>query len=383
MTTVNIAIVGLGQRGLQHLNALWQLDEARIVALCDPYPDNLVESKLQRFVDGFSIEGVRTYSAFADLLAAGGFDALYFAIPPSLHQGELLQAANTGIHLFAEKPVSLYLDEALEMDRAIREAGIIATVGFQQRHDNWHGEVRDFLADKRLLMITYVVNGTLESHSTKHTHTETVGGPQNRVWTANRAWSGSTVVEGGIHQTDLMRYWAGDIAWTEARYIHRPDDDIEDGGDNPDAYSVTYGFESGAIGHLIISRLRKTFWSDNYHDIMWDRGHLKIDRDGPVAYYYDGPYPPPEGKVDPTSLRHDLDLGPRNNTTLEIARAFVQAVADQSESPLLNTFTSSLNSHAAVLGANISDQLDGQRIDLKELLHSDEYSQYRKKPAES
>ena len=160
MTTVNIAIVGLGQRGLQHLNALWQLDEARIVALCDPYPDNLVESRLQRFVDGFSIEGVRTYSAFADLLAAGGFDALYFAIPPSLHQGELLQAANTGIHLFAEKPVSLYLDEALEMDRAIREAGIIATVGFQQRHDNWHGEVRDFLADKRLLMITYVVNGT-------------------------------------------------------------------------------------------------------------------------------------------------------------------------------------------------------------------------------
>ena len=380
MATVNIAIVGLGQRGLQHLNALWQLDEARIVALCDPYPDNLVEAKLQRFVDGFSTGGIRTYSAFADLLAAGGFDALYFAIPPSLHQGELLQAASAGIHLFAEKPVSLYLDEALAMDRAICEAGIIATVGFQQRHDNWHSGVRDFLADKRLLMITYVVNGTLESHSTKHTHTETVGGPQNRVWTANRAWSGSTVVEAGIHQTDLMRFWGGDIAWTEARYIHRPDDDIADGGDNPDAYSVTYGFESGAIGHLIISRLRKTFWGDNYHDIMWDRGHLKLDRDGPIAYYYDGPYPPPEGKVDPTGLRHDLNLGPRNDTTLAIARAFVQAVADQSESPLLNTFTSSLNSHAAVLGANISDQLNGQRIDLKDLLHSDQYSQFRQKP---
>ncbi len=384
MTTVSIAVVGLGQRGLQHLNALWQLDEARIVALCDPFAGNLAENKIQQFVEGFSLDGIRTYGTFADLLTAGGFDAIYFAIPPSLHRGELLQAAQAGIHLFAEKPVSLFLDEMLEMERTIREAGIISTVGFQQRHDNWHIGIRNFLADKRLLMMTYVVNSTLESHSTKHTHTETVGGPQNRVWTANRAWSGSTVVEAGIHQTDLMRFWAGDIAWTEARYIQRAADDIEDGGDNPDAYSVTYGFESGAIAHLIMSRLRKTFWGDNYHDIMWDRGHLKTDDgNGPVAYYYDGPYPPPEGKVDSTALGHDLDLGPRNNTTLEIARAFVTAVGTKSEDPLLNTFTSSLNSHAAVLGANISDQLDGQRINLKDLLHSDEYREFRKKPTKA
>ncbi len=384
MTTVSIAVVGLGQRGLQHLNALWHLDEAHIVALCDPFADNLAENKIQQFVEGFSLDGIRTYGTFADLLTAGDFDAIYFAIPPSLHRGELLQAAQAGIHLFAEKPVSLFLDEMLEMERTIREAGIISTVGFQQRHDNWHIGIRNFLADKRLLMMTYVVNRTLEEHSTKPTHTETLGGPQNRVWTANRAWSGSTVVEAGIHQTDLMRFWAGDIAWTEARYMQRAADDIEDGGDNPDAYSVTYGFESGAIAHLIMSRLRKTFWGDNYHDIMWDRGHLKIDGgNGPVAYYYDGPYPPPEGKVDPTALSHDLDLGPRNNTTLEIARAFVTAVGTKSEDPLLNTFTSSLNSHAAVLGANISDQLDGQRINLKDLLYSDDYHAFRKKPTKA
>ena len=382
MTKINIGIVGLGQRGLQHLNALWQLDEARIVALCDPFPENLDEAKLQKFVNGFSLDEIRTYGTFTELLAGGGFDALYFAIPPSLHQGELIQAARKGIHLFAEKPVSLYLDEMLEMERAIRESGIIATVGFQQRHDNWHIGVRDFLADKRLLMMTHVINSTLESHSTKHTHTETVGGPQNRIWTANRDWSGTTVVEAGIHQTDLMRFWAGDIAWTEARYLHRASDDIEDGGDNPDAYSVTYGFKSGMIANLILSRLRKTFWGDSYQDIMWDRGHLKLAAEGPIAYYYDGPYPPPGGQVDPQALRHDLDLGPRNDSTLEIARAFVQSVREQSTSPLLNTFSSSINSHAAVLGANISDQLGGKRVILEDLLYSDEYRATREKPTQ-
>jgi|GEM_PF-2902512 len=43
---VTIAVTGIGQRGLQHLHTLWSLQDrglARIVALCDPYEDNLSE----------------------------------------------------------------------------------------------------------------------------------------------------------------------------------------------------------------------------------------------------------------------------------------------------------------------------------------------------
>jgi predicted dehydrogenase len=187
MSAVKIGIVGLGQRGLQHLNSLWRIADADIVALCDPTPDNLSEEKIRRYVDGFHMGAIRTYDNFSDFFNAGGLDAIYFAIPPSLHDGEVLRAAEKGLHLFVEKPVSLYLDEALEMQHAIDKAGIIATVGFNQRHDNWHDGVRDFLKSKRLVMMTYVVNGTLESHSVKHTRTEAVGGPQNRVWAANRS----------------------------------------------------------------------------------------------------------------------------------------------------------------------------------------------------
>jgi predicted dehydrogenase len=382
MSAVKIGIVGLGQRGLQHLNSLWKVEDAEVVALCDPTADNLAEKKIAGYVDGFHMGDIKTYTNFSDFFTGSRLDAIYFAIPPSLHEGEILQAAERGVHLFVEKPVSLFLDEALEMERVIERSGIIATVGFNQRHDSWHTGIREFLADKRLVMITDVVNGTLESHSVKHTRTEAVGGPQNRVWAANRSWSGGTIVEAGIHQTDLMRYWAGDIDWVEARYIHRDAEDIEDGGDNPYAYSVTYGFSSGVIANLMMSRLRKTFWGDAYQDIIWDRGHLKLEKDGPVAYYYDGPYPP-EGAVDQEALRHPLSLGPRNNNTLEISRSFVQAVKEQSSVPLLNTFSSSINSHAAVLGANVSDALDGQRVVLSDLLTSDAYARFRQKPSHS
>jgi hypothetical protein len=98
-----------------------------------------------------------------------------------------------------------------------------------------------------------------------------------------------------------------------------------------------------------------------------------------VAYYYEGPYPPP-GKVDPAALRHPLPAGPRGDTTLAINQAFVGAALAGDASPLLNTFSSSLNSHAAVLGANLSDQLGGEKVDLAELLNHPKYAAFRKKP---
>ena len=376
--TVRVGLVGIGQRGLQHLDALWKIPAAQVTALCDPFADNLAEDKIKKYVDGFCLDGIDTFARFADLLVAD-VDAIYFCIPPGRHQGEVIAAAERGKHVFVEKPVSLFLDEAIEMHRAIDRAGVLATVGFQQRHDHWHSTMKDFLATKRLVMMTVVTNGSLESHSVKHTHTGEIGGPQNRVWAANLAWSGSTVVEAGIHPLDLMRYWAGDVAWTEARYMHRDPDDIEDGGDNPNGYSVTFGFDSGAIANLILTRLRKTFWGDSYQDIVWDRGHLKIEAEGPVAYYYDGPYPPAD-RIDPAALRHPLATGARNDSNLAINQAFVDAVCRGSKEPLLNTFSSSMNSLAAVLAANVSDQLDGRRVVLDELLESEEYAPFRKKP---
>ncbi len=377
---VRIGLVGLGQRGLQHLSSLVNIENAQLVALCDPFPENLEETKIQQYVSNFRLSGIHTYTRFDDMLAAGGLDAIYFCIPPGRHNGELIRTAAAGIHIFAEKPVSLFLDEAMEMNQAIEKAGVIATVGFNQRHDNWHTAVHDFLKDKRLIMATWVVNSSLEGHSTKHTHTEGLGGPENRIWTANMAWSGASVVEGGIHQLDLMRYWAGDVAWVQANYIHRKAHDIEDGGDNPYGYSVRFGFASGMIGNLLITRLRKTFYSDGYDGIIWDHGHIKLESKGPVAYYYEGPYPPTT-PIDPQALRHPLTTTTRNNNTLAISEAFITAVATQDQGPLLNTFTSSMNSLAAVLGANISDQLGGQSVDLTEIWNSPQYAQFRCKPS--
>lgn len=376
---VRIGMVGLGQRGLQHLKALWKIEDANIIALCDPFADNLEPEKISRFVEGYSSVGIETYTAFGDMLAAGGLDAIYFCIPPNRHSGEVIAAVGAGIHVFVEKPVSLYYDEAIAMESAIHESGVIGTVGFNLRHDPKNEAIRDFVQDRRLVMGTAVVSGTLESHSAKHTRTEELGGPSNRVWAASAAWSGTTVVESGIHQLDTMRYWAGDVAWTRADYVHRDPEDIEDGGDNPYAYSVTFGFESGLLFNLLLARLRKTFFSDGYASLMWDHGHLKVEGPEVAAYYYDGPYPPassPSGG----ELRHILPLPAEREATFHINQCFVDAVSQGDRNILRNTFTSSMNSHSAVLAANLSDQLGGRKIYLNDFATNAEFADFRRKP---
>ena len=377
---IEVGVVGLGQRGLQHLKALWALSQSggvRIVTICDAFEANLDEEKILSFVPGMTFDGIRKTTDFNEALAAGP-RALYFAIPPGFHDGQLIQAARAGIHIFAEKPQSLFLDEAVEMGEEIDKAGVISTVGFQLRYDSLNATAHEFMKDRRPVMATFVVDGFLESHSVKHADSGSQGGPKDKVWTKNVAWSGSTVVEAGIHQTDLMRFWMGDIAWTQSAYVPRDETDIEDGGDNPYAYSVTYGFENGAVGNLIISRLRKVFRSDGYQNILWDHGHLKMEGSELTAHYYDGDYPP-ESRPGESQIRHPVLTPPPCDSTFEISSAFVRAIENGDHGPLRSTYASSMNSLAAVLAANFSHELGGERIDLKALLTDDKYAAFRKK----
>ena len=377
---IRVGVVGLGQRGLQHLKVLWTLQQegiVHIITLIDTYADNLIEDKISRHVDGFQLGQIHTSTDFFRTLKSIPLDAIYFAIPPGIHKGEIVSSAQAGIHIFAEKPMSLYLNEAVEMEQEIASNDVIATVGFQQRYDSRYEAAQRFLSDKKIVMISMIMNSSLESHSIKHTHTEKQGGPANRIWTSNYQWSGSTVVEAGIHPTDLMRYWAGDIAWVEANYVNRDSSDIIDGGDNPYAYQVTFGFVSGTIGNLILSRLRKVFYADSYNSILWTHGHLKFESDGVAAYHYEGTYPPDQTPSQ-EEIRHLLPLVQRNATE-EISRTFVHAIATKDRKALRSTFKSGMNSLAAVLGANLSHQLNGQRIYLDQLLTNPEFEWFRQK----
>ncbi len=381
MTQLRVGILGVGQRGLQHLGELCSLQKAgliRVAALCDAWADNLSTSKIQSYIPEYLSEGVKLYTSFQEMISQNIIDVLYICLPPGTHNGEVIAAARSGIHVFVEKPMSLYYDEAAEMEEAINTSGVIATVGFQQRYDSKNIAVRNFLENRRIVLISSTSHGALENHSTKHTHTEEVGGPGNRVWTANFAWSGSAVVEGGVHTVDLMRYWCGDIDWVQSVYVPRAEADIENDGDNPCVCVVNFGFRNGAVGTLHISKLRKVFHGSGDQMILWDHGHLSFDSDGPVAYYYDGPYPPRQ-PPSPAETRHPVPFEAHNDPLGDINQTFINAIAKNRPESIKSPFSDAMNSLAAVLAANLSHELDGERIGLQGFAEDERFHSSRNK----
>ncbi len=383
---LKVGMLGVGQRGLQHLKALWQLQSeglVEITALSDSFAANLDGDKIRSFVPDFREDNIKLTTKFDELIAENKPDVLYLAIPPNLHRGEVISAAQAGIHLFVEKPMSLYLDEALEMETAIKEAGVYSAVGFQQRFEPRHETVKEFLSDKRVIQANYTFHTPIEFHNVKHMPTETVGGPTNRIWTASRAWTGTTAVENGIHTLDLWRDWLGDVDWVQANYVNRLPNEIIEGADNPHSYNIFFGFENGVVANMALSRLRRVYNTYLDHQILWNEGRLVLNPDEFVSYHYEGVYPP-DAPPDESQVRRTLDIKPVNNmlleeSTLGISRNFIEAIYAQSRENIRSPFSDAMNSLTAVIAANVSDSLDGARIYLEALLTDEIYAPHRER----
>ena len=61
-THLRIGLLGLGQRGLQHLKALWLLQSeglVKITTLADSFPVNLNDDKIKSFVPGYCQDNIK------------------------------------------------------------------------------------------------------------------------------------------------------------------------------------------------------------------------------------------------------------------------------------------------------------------------------------
>ncbi|MDA1280361.1 MAG: Gfo/Idh/MocA family oxidoreductase [Chloroflexi bacterium] len=384
---LRVGLVGVGQRGLQHVQALTDMQNDEIIqitALADPYPENLEESKISKYVDGFSPAGIQMFDSADGMIESGLVDAIWFVIPPNQHRGEIERAAEREIAIFAEKPQSLFLDDIISQDAAITRAGVPSTVGFQMRHDRGYTDIAAYLEDKWVAAMTMIAEGAVEGHGVKHTRTEEQGGPANRVWTANRAWSGTSVVEAGIHQTDIMRYWShDDVEWVRATYTERPKELHATEGDNPIAYTVTYGMKKGGVANLLFTKPARSYYGGRFDCIIHTHGTIKLEDDF-VDYTFEDEWPPAQNPgID--QVRKVISPGPHTTamgreSTRAIGQAFATSIVENKPENRLNSFHSSINSLASVLAANVSNDLGGEKIVINEFIHDDKYAKYRKNP---
>jgi xylose dehydrogenase (NAD/NADP) len=87
----------------------------------------------------------RAYDAHEDLLADPDVDAVYVALPNSLHASWIVRAARAGKHVLCEKPLVLGIRELDEVEAAVGAAGVLLAEAFMYRQHPQLATAREML----------------------------------------------------------------------------------------------------------------------------------------------------------------------------------------------------------------------------------------------
>src|SRR5882724_11361334 len=124
---VRVAVVGLNDRGKNHIASLKKIPGARIVALCDI--DTAVLERAAKLVGG----GVKTYTDIRQLLASSDIDAITIATPNHWHSLAGIWACQAGKDVYVEKPVCHNIWEGRQLVAAAAKYNRVVQAGTQIR----------------------------------------------------------------------------------------------------------------------------------------------------------------------------------------------------------------------------------------------------------
>ena len=96
---IGLAVVGLGYWGPNLLRNAWEVQGARVTALCDLDPRSL-ELHARRY------PSVRTTTSYDDVLADPEVGGVLISTPVGTHHGMARAALEAGKHVFVEKPMA-------------------------------------------------------------------------------------------------------------------------------------------------------------------------------------------------------------------------------------------------------------------------------------
>ena len=138
MGKVNIGVIGTGSISHSHLNAYKKNKAAYIYAVCDL---NLDRAKAVALEYGAE----KVYTNYNELLNDPKVDAVSICTWNNSHAEITIAAVKAGKHVLTEKPLCKSVEEALAVQKAVRETEKIVQVGFVRRYDPNAQLLRQFI----------------------------------------------------------------------------------------------------------------------------------------------------------------------------------------------------------------------------------------------
>lgn len=252
---LGIGVIGVGRLGGAYARYFaGRISRARLVAVSD-----IVESTLTTIADDLGVS--KRYSNYQELIADKEVEAVVIVSPTSAHKEMVFEAAKHGKAIFCEKPLSIFLDAAIEMARVVDQSGIFFQMGFMRRFD------KGYLAAKQKIDQGGIGKPVVFKSSSRDPF-------RPSLEYLDPAHSGGLMIDCGIHDLDLARWFMGDVSsvYTIGGTLAYPE--MKEINDIDNAITSLY-FASGALGVVDQSR-NGVYGYDIRTEILGTEGTLKI-----------------------------------------------------------------------------------------------------------
>lgn len=261
---LTVGVIGAGRIGKIHAeNLATRIANADLVAIADSnfaYAKELGERL-----------GVRkVYSDYHEILSDKSIAAVAICSSTDTHAQLLIEAANSGKHIFCEKPIDHDLEKIDEAIQAVKKAGVKCQIGFNRRFDPNFKKVKDMITEGKVG----------ELHLLRITSRDPAPPPAEYVKV-----SGGMFLDMTIHDFDMARYLSGsEVKEVFAAGAVLVDPEIGKAGDI-DTAVITLIFENGAIGTIDNSR-KAVYGYDQRVEVFGSGGMVAVSNNYPDSHVY-------------------------------------------------------------------------------------------------
>lgn len=213
MKVYKAGIIGCGAIFPMHAASINNLSNVKLTAICD-----IKEERVKAKAEGFDC---KAYTDYKKMIDEEELDVIHICTPHYLHAPIAIYAANAGLHIMTEKPMSIKLEDAKAMIAAAKENNVALGVIFQNRYNKGSVFIKKALQEGKL--------GRVLSAKCFVTWYRS-----NEYYT-NSDWRGTWDKEGGgviinqsIHTLDLMNWLIDDeIEYIDAHISNRFHEAVE------------------------------------------------------------------------------------------------------------------------------------------------------------
>jgi scyllo-inositol 2-dehydrogenase (NAD+) len=234
MKRLNVGVIGLGRLGRVYVRDLaGRIPETKVVAVADPI-GNLAKEIAAEF------DVPKSYTDPMAMIDDKTVDAIVIVTPTHIHREQVIAAAKSKKPTFCEKPPALSLAEVAEMKAAIEKSGMFFQMGFMRRFDAGYAAAKKEIEAGRIGQ-PLVFKATSRDPF------------RPSLEYANPASSGGMLIDMGIHDFDLARWFMGDVQKVSAIGATIAYPELATVGDIDNAIA-SLTFTSGKLGVVDLTR---------------------------------------------------------------------------------------------------------------------------------